>query len=245
MSNEAGSGPGRRMLVCDLDGTLVGEVGATRRLLDWISARQSEVVLVFNTGRTRRSADELMVAAELPWPDVLVTGLGTEIAYESESGPDPAWRDFVSWRWNAIAVAEIGSGYGNSLAWQENVAQTELKKSFELRSRVDLAPLAEALAAAGVDAKLVQTGNLLDVLPARAGKRNANVYLQRRFGIPEERTAACGDSENDLEMLAGGRNAIAVGNATPGLLAGLGSRAYRAQGFAAAGILEGLAQLGW
>lgn len=246
VDNEPGRKPGRRMLVCDLDGTLVGEAGATRRLLDWISSRGPDVLLVFNTGRTRRSADHLMIEADLPWPDVLVTGVGTEIAYEGESGPDPTWRDFVSRRWNPTVVEEIGSRYGEALVWQENVAQTDLKKSFELRSRIDLAMIAETLVAAGVDARLVQTGNLLDVVPSQAGKRNANVYLQRRFDIPEDRTAACGDSENDLDMLTGGCHAIVVGNATAGLLAGLGkTRAYRARAFAAAGILEGLVRLGW
>ena len=45
---------------------------------------------------------------------------------------------------------------------------------------------------------------VLDIVPNRAGKREALEYLRQRFGFPTEKTVACGDSGNDVLMMSGG-----------------------------------------
>ena len=44
---------------------------------------------------------------------------------------------------------------------------------------------------------------VLDLVPPRAGKREALEYVRQRYGFPVERTVACGDSGNDVLMLSG------------------------------------------
>jgi hydroxymethylpyrimidine pyrophosphatase-like HAD family hydrolase len=64
------------------------------------------------------------------------------------------------------------------------------------------------------------------------------------LGVPRRRTLAAGDSCNDLDMLSAAR-AIVVGNATPELRAALrGTDTYLAEDTHAAGVLEGLRELG-
>ncbi len=239
------------MLVCDLDGTLVGDRDSTHQLLAWLAPKRQDIALVFNTGRSALSTHQLIEEAALPWPDALVTGLGTAISFHEQadgaagSSPDPEWHGFVSQEWSSALVEEITGRFAPELVAQEEIAQTDLKKSFTLLHERVLPPLKEALIENRMAARFVQTESLLDVIPARAGKQSAVLHLQRRFGTAPADVVVCGDSENDLDMLLGASKAIVVGNATRGLLAALGGNAFRARADAAAGILEGLIHLGW
>lgn len=59
----------------------------------------------------------------------------------------------------------------------------------------------------GVRAQFVVSGMgeflYLDVLAARAGKRNAMDYVRRLYGVSKERVVVAGDSGNDVLMLEG------------------------------------------
>lgn len=236
-----------RMLVTDLDGTLLGDPAATRHLLDWLAPRRAITRLVYNTGRAHTSAAALIAAEELPWPDALVTGVGTAIVYGPGQSPDPAWTSAIVRRWNLRAVRAAAALLGDALAWQEPAAQTALKASFLVRDPAAPGQLAALLAASPPWVRLlVSEGQLLDAIPARAGKQAAVRYLQQAFGLAPAMTLVCGDAENDLDMLAGGAPAIAVGNACPALRAlGEAGGCYLARAAHAAGILEGLAHFGW
>lgn len=103
----------------------------------------------------------------------------------------------------------------------------------------------------------------VDLLPAGAGKGAAMEWVRARLGFAREHTVAAGDGANDLLMLqhdAAGA-AICVGNSQPEVVAwaqqqqqvgdgggGVGGRRVHlaARGsHAAAGVLEGLAALGF
>ena len=58
----------------------------------------------------------------------------------------------------------------------------------------------------------------MDVVPRLAGKLESLEYVRRAFGVPTDRTVACGDSGNDILMLSGENKAIVVGNAQPALV---------------------------
>jgi hypothetical protein len=77
----------------------------------------------------------------------------------------------------------------------------------------------ERLGAEGIAARLVwsidepaATG-LLDILPARASKLHALEALMLMEGFSPGHTVFCGDSGNDLEVLASPVPAVLVGNA--------------------------------
>ena len=70
--------------------------------------------------------------------------------------------------------------------------------------------------------KVVASGDgeyvYVDLLPREAGKRTAMEYVRDAFAVDPARVVACGDSANDVDMLAGAHNAVCVGNAQPALM---------------------------
>jgi HAD superfamily hydrolase (TIGR01484 family) len=120
-----------------------------------------------------------------------------------------------------------------------------------------------ALTKAGVAHRLIVSGTgawrYVDLVPAGAGKLAALEHVRGALGFTPAATVAAGDSGNDLDMLRTegvGHAAIVVGNAQPDLLAwardeaaaaAAGARAgpVLARAAAAAGVLEGLAELGF
>ncbi len=99
-----------------------------------------------------------------------------------------------------------------------------------------------AVTSTGIPARVVFShGQLLDVLPASAGKSAAVSHVAATLNLSMDRVIVAGDSGNDTDMLTDCANAIVVGNCEPELRI-LGERgvAYQAQGNHAAGVLEGL-----
>ena len=131
------------------------------------------------------------------------------------------------------------------------------------------------LSEAGVSGRVIVSGHGdVDVLPARAGKGNAIAHLLttaaspaglsapplRLALTPSTRVVVCGDSGNDIDMfeltilgaVPGFQiDGIAPSNAMPELAQYLaaagpkGGRSFRAGSRCAAGVLEGLAHLGF
>ena len=58
-----------------------------------------------------------------------------------------------------------------------------------------------------------------ELVPTRASKGNAVAFLASRYGIPRSETVAVGDSGNDISMIRWAGLGVAMGNATPDVLA--------------------------
>lgn len=58
-----------------------------------------------------------------------------------------------------------------------------------------------------------------EVIPLRASKGNALAFLADRYGISRRETVAVGDSGNDISMIRWAGLGVAMGNATPDVLA--------------------------
>jgi sucrose-phosphate synthase len=86
----------------------------------------------------------------------------------------------------------------------------------------------------------------LDVAPSRGAKGGAVTHLLDFWQVPRARAVAAGDSGNDANMLEQDWHGIVVGNGHR-QLAHLGGRAnvYFARAKYAAGVLEGLIELGF
>ncbi len=78
--------------------------------------------------------------------------------------------------------------------------------------RVDL-PAVEAILAPRPELNVVSGGGgNLEITAPEATKGNALLALAELLGIPREQTMACGDSENDLEMLKAAGFSVAMAN---------------------------------
>ncbi|MGR3541534.1 MAG: HAD-IIB family hydrolase [Hasllibacter sp.] len=231
-----------RLLVSDIDGTLTGDAAACARFADWRAAHPS-VGFAVATGRSLTEARAVLRRWALPEPDAFITAVGSEIHLRGDDGrlvEDAAWARHLDDRWDRAALAEALATVPG-LSPQDTIEQRRHKLSYFCAPDA-LRPARAALAAAGLDARLVHShGELLDVLPRNGGKARAMRWLARRLGVAERDVIAAGDSGNDADMLSVARRAVIVANASAEL-AHLAPRRglHRAAAPHADGVLEGM-----
>jgi len=240
------------LLVTDLDNTLVGD----DRALDTLNQRLTQcrqvngLKLVYSTVRSLTSYQQLNTKVSLLKPDVLITAVGTEIYYP-DNVLDEKWTAQSSVGWDRDAVVAITQQFPQ-LVPQPRSEQRALKVSFLLNGEDShiLPDLEAKIKNQGVEAQLIYSSNQdLDILSSRANKGNALAYIQQVLGFESDRTIACGDSGNDVALFEQNTIGVIMGNAQPELLQwhhqNPSDDRYLAQGFCAAGILEGLQHFGF
>jgi sucrose-6-phosphatase len=238
------------LLVTDLDRTLVGNDEALHhlnRLLD--RYRQTwGTKIVYATGRSPISYQELATEKQLLTPDALISSVGTEIYLQGTSTPDSEWVSKLELNWDRDKIVAIASHFAD-LEAQPSSEQRPFKVSYYLSSSVVAAVLPELqqlLQQQGLDAEIIYSGNKdLDIIPSGGNKGIAVQFLRDRWQIPSENTVVCGDSGNDISLFKyGTERGIIVGNAQPELLlwhqVHLAEYHYLAVADCANGILEGL-----
>jgi sucrose-6F-phosphate phosphohydrolase len=240
--------PPRKLLVTDIDGTLVGDAAATRRLSALLEGLREHVIVAYATGRTLRQCEDLATDPDLFQPDVWVTEVGAAIRY-AEQGPDEAWRARMAANWHRDTVVQVVAGW-SELTPQPPIADGPFKVPFRIaphHAAVVLPMLEAQLREAGTPARLVYSSQRdLDIIPAVAGKGPAVLHLARRFGLEIGDVLACGDSANDRDMLVLGGPAVVVSNAHAELTeSGLPETVLRARGAFADGVIEALGVFGW
>lgn len=231
------------MLVCDIDGTLLGDRGGLDDLLEWLRGNVQRVAFAVATGRPVESAARVLREHGVPPADVWITSVGSEIHYGRERRPDPGWARHIRHLWRRDALVEALQGVpGLRLQAREN------QRAFKLSYRVDpgrmpaLAELRARLRARDLHANLVYSQDeFLDLLPVRASKGSAVRHLAYRWGLPLRSFLVAGDSGNDIEMLMGDTLGVVVGNHS-GELDALREveQVYFADRPAALGVLEGI-----
>jgi sucrose-6F-phosphate phosphohydrolase len=229
------------LLICDLDGTLLGDDRALDEFTQWYSGASEHFRLAYSSGRFVESVRDSIDASALPEPDAIIGGLGTEI-YDV-----PAARRAFMWP-------------PSSIGWNPYVIRTLCECRRELTPQPDhfisyykvsyygidldvnfLNSLLRHLASAGQDVTVVYSSNRdLDVVPAGVDKGSAATFMARHWKIDPQRTIVAGDSGNDAAMFRAGFRGIVVGNAQKDLRALKGPHIYHATAEYAAGVLEGL-----
>ena len=253
------------LFLSDLDGTLHGvsaeaQAGLGRWRAFW---RQTEApigsVLCYNTGRC--ITDYLTVLQpELPVPDVLITGDGTEIRWcvEGTLELDDEWAQLVNCSWKRVQqrlLARMNVDEEGHIDCLNAVSNSP--PHGEARWAITVLGEENALARAeeyrrdfGADVSFYTMSgwgepksHLVVAVPAMCGKANAARYVQRKLGFPHAACVAAGDSENDLPMLE--FSFIMVANAVDNLVKAFGAASrsdlhYRAASTHANGVVEGL-----
>jgi sucrose-6-phosphatase len=250
-------------------------------------AARADVRLAYVSGRDWSLVQQAMAQYGIPLPDFVIADVGASIyrprikpwvehavEYGIKQGIEPwtawdEWEQRIAADWQGADHADLAALFRDleSLTPQEPSKQKRHKLSYYAPPDLDAASLLDTmqqrLDRRGVRARLVWSQDettrqgLLDVLPAQAGKLAAIEFLLRREGFRPELTLFCGDSGNDLEVLASPIPAVLVANAIEPVrrqaleLAdrlGTGSRLYLARGGFlgmngnySAGILEGAA----
>ena len=236
-------GGDRGMLCSDIDATLTGSRPAAGRFAAWAERRDRPFVVA--TGRTVTEARAVLSDWGVPEPDAWITSTGSEIYLRGPDGQPDADRDWIahaSRGWEPRAAHEVLSRLPG-IAPQADIEFRALKLAYVVDAPRRAEEARAALSAAGIEANVIFSHrDLLDVLPARAGKAAAMAWVARRLGVAPRSIVAAGDSGNDLDMLSAAGLGVIVGDSAE--LAPLHARpnAYRAGAAHADGVLEGLAR---
>jgi sucrose-phosphate synthase len=232
-----------RLLISDIDNTLIGDWEALQALLEKIRQADGKVGFGIATGRRLESALKVLKEWKVPLPDVLVTAVGTEIYYRDSTEPDSGYQQHLGYRWEPQAVREAMKELPG-IRMQGAAEQRHYKISYFMDP--DKAPsvreITGRLRQRHLHANVVFShGMYLDVLPMRASKGSAIRYLADKWGIPVDSILVAGDSGNDEEMLSGNTLGVVVGNHSAELeVLRNRERIYFAEGHYAWGILEGI-----
>jgi len=230
----------RRLLVSDLDGTLLGDDAALDRFRSWLGPRRAEVGLVYASGRHLESIRTLVDAGVLPPPDAVISAVGTEV-HDRDGNAFPGWSDRLS-GWDAELVRDVLRPF-RWLVPQESEFQSPVKVSYDADGLTasDSATIHRMLEEAGVAATVVSSGGrFVDVLPALAGKGRATRFLAEAWEIAPDDVLVFGDSGNDTELLTSGFRGTMVANAHPDLRSAVASDVYLSPKAFADGVIDGM-----
>jgi len=266
-----------KLLICtDLDRTLIpnGPQSESRGARERFAqlAGHSQTILAYVSGRDRPLVEKAITHYELPVPDFVIGDVGTtlyRINAEAEWTHERNWEDQISEDWAGKTHTELKQLLQelSTLRLQEHSKQNRHKLSYYVPVQADRESLTqminERLANIGVRSNLIWSLDeprgvgLLDILPAGASKLHAIQLLMEQEGLTTDNTIFCGDSGNDMEVLASPVPAVLVANAAPEVRelaldlsesSGLNDRLYIARGdfFGmngnySGGMLEGIA----
>jgi sucrose-6F-phosphate phosphohydrolase len=237
-----------RLLVVDLDGTLLGDPAATRRFDRALAGLRRSTLLAFVTGRTWSETQAVLTSAAVSAPDFVATYTGSVLHAGPDWTLDEQWHRALGSGWSADRVRSIAACVP-TLQLQHPAAQHVCRCSYHVLA-ADVAragtELAAALGRQRVPARVIpSSGGCLDVVPQHGGKGNVVRYLMRRLRLPADRVIVCGNDGNDLDMLALGVGAVAVANMAAVWRRQLSAHVYQADAAYADGIIEGLRHWGW
>ncbi|ANU08683.1 HAD-IIB family hydrolase [Paraurantiacibacter namhicola] len=233
----------QRLLICDIDNTLLGDRNSLREFLRWQASQSDDVALGIATGRSFHSAQSILASEGVPNPDVIISSVGTQIHWFDRDRScfveDAAWRRSVERDWDRPSIDDVANEIG--LRPQALLEQRTGKASFFLDGR-DKQEVERAFRSNGVSVEVVTSHQLyLDILPAGINKGSAVSHVADELGLLRARVAVAGDSGNDLGMLRSCVHPIIVGNWSDGLGDDPAlSHAYIAKACHAAGVLEGV-----
>ncbi|MDJ0780318.1 MAG: HAD-IIB family hydrolase [Desulfosarcinaceae bacterium] len=230
-------------LITDIDNTLLGDDNEKlAELVGLLDSHRGRIGFAVATGRTKKSAVEILDAHGIRSPDVIISSVGAEIYYGPQCQYGQGWHTHIAYRWQREKIVDLLKSF-DFLVPQPDDTQREFKISYDMAPDKDrLARIHDRLLRNGCRYQLIYSHDrYLDILPYRASKGKAIRYLSYKWELPLRNFLVCGDSGNDEEMLKGPAMAVVVGNHSPELAHLQKKRGiYFATSFCAGGILEGM-----
>ena len=231
-----------KILITDIDNTLVGNSKRLADLLELLEKNKSTIGWGVATGRSLEMTMDIMTEQDIPMPDILICSVGTEIYYGPDLRTDKGWQQYLKHLWkpeqikDALAELEFVSP-------QEAEGQRRYKISYYIEDEPELlARVYHQLQKHKLRCQVIFShGQFLDILPYRASKGRAIRYLRYKWEIAPENVMVAGDSGNDEDMLRGRTCGLVVGNHSSELDDLKGQRRiFFSKRHHAGGIIDGL-----
>ncbi len=226
------------------DQNLAGDEDSLLEFVNFIKAHRKHLGIGIATGRTRDSILEAIKRNNIPSPDFLIAGLGSEIYYTKDIILDRQWMKHIDHLWSPSSIWPLLEDLPG-IRLQENEHQSRFKLSYYYDSRK--APSMDEINAylrqsdQAVNTTL-SLGQYLDITPLRASKGNALRYVAQKWEIPFENILVAGGSGADEDMMRGASLAVIVKNRHREELKDVpeGQKIYFSEQAFSAGILEAI-----
>ncbi len=232
-----------RLLICDIDNTLLGDNTSLRQLIDVLDSNKDKLVFGVATGRNLQSAKKVLEEWGVPTPDLFITSVGAEIHYGKTWKQEHSWNKHISHAWDNAKIKSLLSNIPG-IKLQSKLEQREHKISYliDTKKAPRITEIRKYLRRSGVKANVIFShGEFLDILPIRASKGHAIRFMALKWGVPFGNILVAGDSGNDEEMLKDSTLGVVVGNYSNELNKLRGNiNIYFAHKDYAMGILEGI-----
>ncbi|MEN8139735.1 MAG: HAD-IIB family hydrolase [Thermodesulfobacteriota bacterium] len=236
-----------RLMISDIDNTLVGHGASLVELLAILAEKEGEVAWGVATGRSLGLTLDAMTQHNIPIPDILICAVGTEIYYGPDLRLDKGWQLHISRDWEPEQI-KLALWDLDFLHFQEAEGQRNYKISYYMEDDYDyLTQVYMALDEAELKCRVIYShGQFLDILPYRASKGKAIDYLMEKYSFPARHVMVAGDSGNDEDMLSGQARGLVVGNYAEELeKLRVEPRVFFSEATYAGGIIDGLHHYGF
>ena len=239
-----------RLFSSDLDGTLLGNPESARRFRTvWEGMPRSDrPLLVYNTGRLVDDVRRLVDSGDLPSPDFVIGGVGTQVVDWRGRMDFKEFTAHLARGWDLKKIRAVMSKVPRAKPQPAEIL-TEVTSSWVLddATRRQLDNIQRALVDAGLEVHLVYSSNRdLDVLPLASTKGGGLSWLCSRLKIDPSAVLVAGDTGNDSSMfLVAGVRGIIPDNGLPELFeATVHVPVYTSREVMADGVIDGLRHYG-
>ena len=231
-----------KLLITDIDNTLVGNADRLSELLQLLDKNRSHIGWGVATGRSLEMTMDIMTEQNIPIPDILICSVGTEIYYGPDLRTDKGWQQHLKHQWKPEQIKETMAKL-DFLHPQEAEGQRRYKISYLIEDEPELlAQVYHNLQKEKLRCEVIFShGQFLDILPYRASKGRAIRYIRYKWNIDHENIMVAGDSGNDEDMLRGRTCGLVVSNHSSELEHLKGARRiFFSKHDHAGGIIDGL-----
>ena len=227
------------LLATDLDGTFLGGSVSKKRKLYRLLRSQSDIKLVFVTGRGIETVLPLLHDPTIPIPHYIISDVGATVVDGLTREPVAAIQSDIEQRWPDEHLLKQHLSAIPGIQPQEVPQQRRC--SFYYDDRVDLNAVREIANQHQCDV-LLSAGKYLDILPGNVNKGTTLKKLVQLIGFPEDKVLVAGDTYNDYSLFQTGYKGVAVGKSEPALLAAVDDmdHVFQATKEGAGGILEAM-----
>ncbi|MFG3226909.1 HAD-IIB family hydrolase [Kitasatospora sp. NPDC048194] len=187
-----------RILVTDLDGTLLGGDREDRRLLREALDRHPEVTVVFATGRGPASIRQVLRDPLVPRPRWIIADVGATVLDGTDFSTVEPLQEQLRAGWPGQEQVRAALRRFPRLTYQHDVVQ-DGRCSYHLAPEHLTGRLTEAVEALGCG-WTYSADRYLDVLPPAASKGSALRALAEKLDWSAEEILVAGDSLNDLSL---------------------------------------------
>ncbi|MEO6974538.1 MAG: HAD family hydrolase [Gallionella sp.] len=193
-----------RAIFTSIDLNLTGDQEALPVFLQAIHAQRKSIIFGIATGRLLDDALAKLRRNNIPQPDVLITGQGTEVHYAPNLTRSDVWERHINYQWNPQAIRDILAEMPG-LKMQPKINQGTFKISYYVdHALVNFKEIRQTLLRNEQAVNTVFSfGQFLDVVPVRASKGLALRWCAEQLGFPLENTLVTGVTGADADMLRG------------------------------------------